>query len=147
PLGNTPTADNKAIQTKMNNAVQLTLTGTDPIPGDVLKFSLVSLPQNGKLVTGPAYHTVTDTPNNGFTGNDTFTYKSTDGQGVDSNIAMVTITVNPVQPRPLPTADSKTIQTKINTPVQITLTGTDPIPGDVLKFSVVANPSHGNLTN
>ena len=147
PQGNTPTADNKAIQTKMNTPVQITLTGTDPIPGDVLKFSLVSLPQNGKLVTGPASHTVTYTPNNGFTGTDSFTYKGTDGQRVDSNIAKVTITVNPVQPPPHPTADNKTMQTKMNTPVQITLTGTDPIPGDVLKFSVVANPSHGSLTN
>ena len=146
PQGNTPTADNKAIQTKMNTPVQITLTGTDPIPGDVLKFSLVSLPQNGKLVTGPASHTVTYTPNNGFTGTDSFTYKGTDGQRVDSNIAKVTIVIKSPPP-PSPTVDSKTIQTNKATPVQITLTGTDPIPGDVLKFSVVGLPQHGTVTN
>ncbi|MFZ0514300.1 MAG: hypothetical protein WAM14_22035 [Candidatus Nitrosopolaris sp.] len=40
---------------------------------------------------------------------------------------------------PPPTADNKTIQTNKDTPIGITLTGTDPIPGDVLKFSVVGN--------
>ena len=52
------------------------------------------MPQNGKLSTGATSNTVTYTPNTGFSGTDTFTYKTTDGQGVSSNIATVTITVN-----------------------------------------------------
>src|SRR5205807_6707685 len=89
---------------------------------------------------------VTYTPNTAFSGTDRFTYKATDGQGVDSNIATVTITVNAAQNN-LPTADNKAISTNAGTPVTITLTGTDPIPGDTLKFSVVAMPGHGTLTN
>jgi len=79
---------------------------------------------------------VTYTPNNGFTGTDSFSYKATtkNGQGVDSDIAKVTITVN-APPLPLPTADNKMIMTNKGSPVQITLTGTDPIQEDVLKFS------------
>ena len=61
--------------------------------------------------------------------------------GVDSNIATVTITVNAAQNNQPPTVGDKTIQTNARTPVQITLTGTYPIPGDTLKFSVVANHS------
>src|SRR5207247_9069147 len=97
-----------------------------------------SIFRSGTL-TAPSSNTVTYTPNAAFTGTDTFTYKATDGQGVSSNTATVTITVNAVQNNP-PTADNKTISTNAGTPVTITLTGTDPIPGDTLKFSVVAMP-------
>jgi hypothetical protein len=90
---NPPTANNENIQTNSGTPVQITLTGTDPIPGDVLKFSVVALPQHGTVTTGTTSNSVTYTPNSGFSGTDSFTYKATDGQGVDSNIATVTITV------------------------------------------------------
>src|SRR5439155_230689 len=145
---NLPTADNKSVNTKAGTPVTITLTATSPIPNDVnLKFSVLSMPQNGKLATGTTSNTVTYTPNPGFSGTDTFTYKATDGQGVSSNIATVTITVSAVQNNP-PTADNKAVSTNAGTPVQITLTGHDPLPlPDVLKFSVVANPTHGNLSS
>jgi hypothetical protein len=142
-----PTADNKTIQTNAGTPVQITLTGTDPISGDVLKFSVIGLPQHGIVTSlaGTLPNTVIYTPNTGFSGTDSFTYKATDGQGVDSNIATVTITVNAPSPPP-PAADNKIIQTNKETPIGITLTGTDPIQGDVLRFSVVGNPQHGSVT-
>jgi hypothetical protein len=139
-----PTVDNKNILTNSGTPVQITLTGTDPIPGDVLKFSVLVLAQHGTLTSGTTSNSVAYTPNTGFSGTDSFTYKATDGQGEDSNIATVTITVN--APTPRPTVDNKNILTNSGTPVQITLTGTDPIPGDVLKFSVVGDPQHGTIT-
>ncbi|MGA9154966.1 MAG: discoidin domain-containing protein, partial [Candidatus Nitrosopolaris sp.] len=93
------------IQTNIGTYVRITLTGTDPIPGDVLKFSVVGLPQHGTL-TNPTSNSVDYTPNPGFSGTDSFTYKTTDGQGVSSNIATASITVNSPPP---PTAYSKTI--------------------------------------
>jgi hypothetical protein len=140
-----PTADNKNIQTNSVTPIQLTLTGTDPIPGDVLKFSVLALAQHGTLTSGTTSNSVAYTPNTGFSGTDSFTYKATDGQGIDSNIATVSITVN-APPLPQPTSDNKNIQINSGSPVQLTLTGTDPIPGDVLKFSVVGNPQHGTIT-
>ncbi|MDQ6866003.1 MAG: Ig-like domain-containing protein, partial [Thermoproteota archaeon] len=141
---NPPTADNKAISTNAGTPVTITLTGADPIPGDVLKFSVLALPQHGILTSGTTSNSVAYTPNTGFSGTDSYTYKTTDGQGVDSNIATVTITVN--APTPRPTVDNKNILTNSGTPVQITLTGTDPTPGDILKFAVVGNPQHGTIT-
>ncbi|MFY9796128.1 MAG: Ig-like domain-containing protein, partial [Candidatus Nitrosopolaris sp.] len=162
---NSPTAYSKTIQTNARTPVQVTTTGTNPIPGQLLKFSVVGLPQHGTL-TNPTSNSVTYVPNNGFSGTDSFTYKATDGQGVFSNIAKVSITVNAPSP---PTAYTKTIPTNSGTspsvnaapsppinqvihsdngaPIAITLTGTDPIPGDVLKFSVVGLPKHGTLTD
>ncbi len=140
-----PTANDETIQTNAGTPVQITLTGTDPITGDVLKFSVIGNPQHGTL-TNPTSNSVTYTPNTGFTGADSFTYRATDGQGVNSTDAKVTITINAPAPPP-PTADNKTIQTNKGTPVQITLTGTDPITGDVLKFSVVRSPVHGTVAS
>src|SRR5712691_2093188 len=145
PQSNPPTADSKTISTNASTPVQITLTGTSPIPNDVLKFSMIGNPQHGTL-TNPTSNSVTYTPNTGFSGTDSFTYKTTDGQAVDSNMATVTITVNAAQNNQPPTADSKTIQTNAGTPVGITLTGTDPIPNDVLKFSVVHLAQHGTLS-
>jgi hypothetical protein len=104
---------------------------------------VVANPRHGTL-TNPTSNTVTYTPNTGFSGTDSFTYRSTDGQGVNSTDATITITVNAPTPQP-PTADNKTIQTNKGTPIGITLTGTDPIPNDVLKFLVVGNPQHGTV--
>src|SRR5207244_3995493 len=137
--------NNINIQTNAGTPVQITLTGTDPIPGDILKFSVVALPQHGTVTTGTTSNSVTYTPNSVFSGTDSFTYDATDGHGVYSNISTVTITANSPSTT-LFTSNNINIQTNAGTPVQITLTGTDPIPGDILKFSVVALPQHGTVT-
>src|SRR5207248_1882238 len=86
------------ISTNAGTSVPITLTGTDPIPGDTLKFSVVANPHHGTLTpsTTPP-NTVTYTPNAGFSGTDSFTYKATtkndQAGGVDSNIATVNIVV------------------------------------------------------
>ena len=98
-----PTADNINIQTNTGTPVTVTLTGTNPIQGDTLKFFVVANPGHGTL-TNPTANTVTYAPNTGFSGTDTFTYKANDGQGVSSNIATVTITVNAPPPPPPPPA-------------------------------------------
>ncbi|MGC2572689.1 MAG: discoidin domain-containing protein, partial [Candidatus Nitrosopolaris sp.] len=98
-----PTANNENIQTNSGAPVQITLTGTDPIAGgDVLTFTVVTPPQHGTLTPGTVSNIMYYTPNTGFSGTDSFTYKATDGQGVDSNIATVTITVNAGAPPPPP---------------------------------------------
>jgi F5/8 type C domain-containing protein/Big-like domain-containing protein len=144
PKNNLPTANNLKIQTTSNNNTVISLTGTDPIPNDILKFSIVDLPLNGNLSDGNSFDTVVYTPNHGFLGHDRFTYKVTDGRGEVSNVATVSITVV-APPPPPPTAKNLSVQTTSNANVTITLTGTDPIPNDKLKFSVVDQPINGML--
>jgi VCBS repeat-containing protein len=71
---------------------------TDTDAGDTLSAVLVSGPANGALTLNSdgsfAY-----TPNANWSGQDSFTYKANDGS-VDSNIATVNITVNPVNDTP-----------------------------------------------
>ncbi|MDQ6863080.1 MAG: discoidin domain-containing protein [Thermoproteota archaeon] len=85
-----PTANNIIIQTNKETPIGITLRGT----GDMLIFSVVGNPTHGTVVPGTVSSNVFYTPTTGFTGPDSFTYKATDGQGVDSNIATVSITVS-----------------------------------------------------
>jgi hypothetical protein len=149
---NPPTADDKMIQTNINTPIGVTLTATDPDPGDTLTFSIARFPLHGALGSGSTPNSIMYFPNDGFTGSDSIAYQATDSNGASSGIATITIKVNAASPPPpppsntLPTVNDIHVQTNINTSVQITLTGTDPIPRDVLKFSVVGLPQHGTLT-
>ena len=86
-----PVANDQPVTAKKNNAVATTLTRSD-VHGDPLTFSVLTGPSNGSL-SGTAPN-LTYTPNAGFNGIDTFTYKATDGV-LDSNEATVGVTVNP----------------------------------------------------
>jgi hypothetical protein len=108
PLDTTPpTATNESAATDEGVAVPITLHGSDPQACE-LTFSIVGGPSNGTLgsITNNACGagspnmdtaSVIYTPNAGFHGSDSFTYKVNDGTA-DSNTATVSITVNAVTP-------------------------------------------------
>lgn len=101
-VNDTPVTDNKAVTTQKDTAAAVTLSGSD-VETCELVFSIVTGPVSGSLsaitdnacVAGnPNADTanITYTPNAGFTGSDSFTYKMNDGL-VNSNTATVSITV------------------------------------------------------
>jgi len=93
-INTAPVASDKTISTTEGTPVAVTLTATDA-DGDALTYTVVSSPTNGTLSgTAPA---LTYTPNAGFTGTDSFTYKANDS-ALDSNIATVMITVSQALP-------------------------------------------------
>jgi large repetitive protein len=79
------------------------------------------------------------TPNLNFNGSDSFTYKANDGTA-DSNVATVTITVNPVNDAPV--ADDQAFATDEDVLLQGRLAATD-VDGNALTFTRLTNPSHG----
>lgn len=100
-----PNADNKNVTTDADVQADVSLTATDPEECELV-FSIVDPPSKGSLVsiTNAACNagtpnsdsaTVTYTPNPGYNGPDSFTYKANDGSN-DSNIATVSITVGQV---------------------------------------------------
>jgi len=140
-----PVAHTQSVATGQNTAVPITLDGDDPDVGDSITYAVVTAPTHGTL-EGPSEAALRKyTPTTGFTGIDSFTFKVTDSHGASST-ATVTITVLPAQPvnRP-PVAGNQSVTTPLNTPIGITLQGTDP-DNDGITYLLGAKPAHGTLT-
>jgi len=148
-----PTANDDSVTTQEDTLVSITLAGSDP-DGDAMSYSVVKDPSHGSLSgTGP---NLTYTPNANFNGSDSFLFKVNDGT-VDSAAATVSITVRPVNDPPTasyvgakvqknpPVAKDDSVTTEEDTPVSITLEGSDP-DEDELTYTVAADPSHGKLS-
>jgi uncharacterized protein (TIGR02145 family) len=87
---------NSPVVVQRDSSVQSSLVAVDT-ENDPLTYTIVSEPENGTLVLDdPGVGTFTYTPDPGFTGDDSFTFKVNDGLS-DSNTATVSITVQPPQ--------------------------------------------------
>ncbi|HVX64538.1 MAG TPA: cadherin-like domain-containing protein, partial [Pirellulales bacterium] len=123
------------------------LANDTDVENDPLTAALVDAPQHG-TVTLNADGTFTYTPEANFNGTDGFTYKANDGTA-DSNVAAVTITVNPVNDPPVAVDDSS-YSTDEDTPLVVTTGGvlandTD-VENDPLTAALVDAPQHGTVT-
>ncbi len=88
---NAPVARDQSFTTGAGTAVAMSLSYTDPDGPGPYAVAIVRAPANGTL--SGANNDRTYTPNAGFTGSDSFTWKVSDGLA-DSNVATVTIAVS-----------------------------------------------------
>jgi VCBS repeat-containing protein len=121
--------------------------GNDSDPdGDSLIAILLSGPANGSISLNPD-GSFTYTPNTNFNGTDSFTYQANDGNA-NSDIATVSITVNPVNDPPMAQNDT------YSTDEDVTLTvaapgvlGNDSDPdGDSLIAILLSGPANGSIS-
>jgi len=116
---------------------------TDP-ENDSLTAEKVSDPSHGTLTLDPdgsfAY-----TPNGGFSGSDSFTYKANDGTSY-SNVATVDITVNAVNDAPVAVDDTATTDEDTAAVIPVLSNDTD-ADGDSLSVvgSSLSHPAHGTV--
>jgi FtsP/CotA-like multicopper oxidase with cupredoxin domain len=147
---NPPVADDQAVTTGQQNVggnsedVGITLTGSD-VDLDGLTFTITGGPTSG-ILSG-AEPNLTYTPNLGFDGADSFTYKANDGTADSLVDAVVDITVEPNQ---APVADVDTATTPRNTPVTFSVVAndTDPDPNgtiDVTTIDIVRQAKRGTV--
>ena len=134
-----PVAQDGSVTTPEDSAVSIVAAATDA-ESDPLTWRIVAAPQHGTL--GGSLPNVTYTPNANFNGTDAFTFQVNDGRA-DSNVGTVQIAVTPQNDAPA--ASAQAVSTEQDTPLPITLSGTD-VDGDTLTFSVVTPPAHGNLS-
>ena len=139
PANRAPVAVAKSASTSENSPVQVALSGTDA-DGDPLTYSLLTNPAKGTL-SGTAPN-LTYSPQANFVGNDSFTYRVNDGT-LNSVAATVSITVAPINH--LPVATAKSVSATEDTPLAITLEGSDP-DNNSLTFSTVGGTAHGTLS-
>jgi Ca2+-binding RTX toxin-like protein len=95
-----PLCPDSAATTNVNTAVTITVACTDTGPAyeqsEVREF-VSTPPTNGTTTQNLAGDPITYTPNNGFTGTDSFQIKSFDELGFGTDTGTVTITVQPAQ--------------------------------------------------
>ncbi len=143
-----PLANNDAYTASENTPLTVSATtgvlanDTDS-SGAALTAIQLSSPANG-TVTLNGDGSFTYTPNTGFVGSDSFTYKANDGTS-DSNTATVTITVA----APAPTASKDSYAVNENTTLSVAAPGvlandTDP-NNNPLTAVLVTSPAHGTL--
>jgi hypothetical protein len=145
-----PKCQDAAVSTEMETPVAITIGAYDPysVP---FTFSIVDQPESGSvtiemasvdfgagLLSSPVF---SYTPNAGFAGVDTFTYTAINDDGVVGNTATITITV----PSKIPNASSFDVSTNVNSPVEFTMSGSDP-NNLSLTYNIVSGTSNGSYT-
>jgi VCBS repeat-containing protein len=143
PVGNVaPVATNGVLTTTEDTPKSGTLSATDA-DGNALTYRVVTPASKGTVtVTNASTGAYTYTPLSNATGTDTFTFRANDGQA-DSNTATVTVTITAVNDAPV--ANAQSVTTAMNTPVTITLAGSDG-DGNPLTFTIATGPVNGTLS-
>ena len=140
PVNDIPVANAATLNTRTGKTETGVLTATD-VEGDPLSFSLVSPPANGTvMIINAQTGEYTYTPNAGFSGSDSFTFRANDGTD-DSAPATISITVGP---NSAPIANNGSLTTRANVDKAGMLVAADP-DGDLILFSIVTAPSHGTV--
>jgi parallel beta-helix repeat protein len=157
PVNDAPLADDQRASVDEDTPRSITLTATDP-DGDALAFRITSLPVHGELREGPGGYRITsldlpyqlsgDTltlvPEQNYSGADSFHFRATDGS-MDSGVATVSITANPVNDPPDAVDDSAS--TTEDVAVNIPVLGNDSDVDDgSLTVSTISTPAHGSAT-
>ena len=95
PPNRAPVALNGAASVTAGESVSGTLGASDP-DGDALTYAIVTNGNKGAAaVTDASAGAFTYTANSGAIGDDTFTFQVTDSRGLSSNIATVTVNIQP----------------------------------------------------
>ena len=137
----TPVAQNQCVTTTEDTVKSITLSGSDADSGNTLTYSIATPPAHGSL-TGTAPN-LTYTPALNYNGTDSFTFLVTDNLGAASATATVVILISAVNDPPVALAQN--LSTPVDTPIPVTLVGTDP-EGYAVTYTLTSLPTHGTLT-
>ncbi len=112
---------------------------------DVTSLLILSNPANGSASIEPLTGKILYSPENNFTGNDSFTYTVKDPEGATSVATTVTITVSPVNDAPMANPDVATTPEEIPVSIDVLVNDTDVENGlDVSSVVVLSGPSNGS---
>ncbi len=124
-----PTATDQSIITDEDISIPVILTGSDP-DNDTIIYEIIVGPTSGTL--NGAIPNLTYNPGSNYSGGDSFTFKTNDGQ-IDSAPATIALTVNPVNDVPNSDAGSDQEISRTET-VTLNGNGSSDIDGDTLTY-------------
>jgi uncharacterized repeat protein (TIGR01451 family) len=141
PANDAPVANNQSATIPEDISTNLVLTASD-VDNTNLLFAILSGPSNGFLgALNASSGAVAYTPVTNYAGSDGFTFTVYDGAFYATGAVSLTVTaVNDV-----PIANSQSVTNYENSPIGITLTGSD-VDGPVTNFFLVSLPLHGTLS-
>jgi VCBS repeat-containing protein len=146
-VNDAPVAADESYNTSEDAPLSVSVPGVlgndSDVDGNTLTAIQVSSPSNGSLTLN-SDGSFTYTPNQNFNGSDSFTYKANDAQA-DSNLATVTITVNPVNDDPTANTDAATVaEDSTNNAINVLANDScAPDTGETLTVTAVSTPTHG----
>jgi cytochrome oxidase Cu insertion factor (SCO1/SenC/PrrC family) len=150
PVNDAPTAVDDTASVNEGGSVVIDLSGNDTDPDNALDLSSIAItsgPTNGSLVDN-GDGTLTYTHDGSETVGDSFSYTIDDVSGATSNVASVTLTVNPVNDAP--TAVNDTASVNEGSSVVIDLSGNDTDPDNALDLGsivITSGPTNGSLVD
>jgi len=151
-VNDAPVAGNDAYS--VNEDAVLTIAAPSGVLANDSDIDSASL--TAALVSGPAHGVLSLNTNGGFTytpaanfnGADSFTYKANDGS-LDSNLATVSLTINPVNDAPVAGNDAYSTNEDVPlivVPASGVLANDSDIDSASLTAILVTNPTHGALS-
>jgi VCBS repeat-containing protein len=139
PVNHPPVSNNLTFDTETNNNLTGALKVTDT-DGDTVTCNIVNSTSHGNITLNND-GTFNYIPEEGFIGNDTFTYKAQDWKET-GNTATVQINVHPVNQAPVSTDINCAMNKNENIIGNLTATDEDKDP---LSYNLENKPYHGNL--
>jgi len=150
-VNKSPVANTDWATTDVDTAVVIDVTANDTDADgtiDVTTVTIVANPDDGTVSVNAATGKVTYTPDSGFSGTDTFTYRVKDNDGTNSNTASVIVTI-PTPGNVAPVAADDQATTTENTSVVIDVCANDTDADgtiDVTSVGIVVGPAHGSVS-
>lgn len=141
-----PVATGASISTHIDTPKIITLVASDSdLPAQTLAFSIVTSSVSGSL-SAIIGNQVIYTPNSGFTGSDSFTFKANDGV-TDSNVVTINISVDNTAPTLNPIPDQIVTELlALNLSGGSVISATDP-DGDTLTYSLASAPAGASINS
>ncbi len=145
-VNDAPVANADAVATNEDTPVMLNIVSNDTdVDGTIDAASVdlnpalagqqTSVTPTGGSVTVDASGVITVTPNANYNGSITFSYRVSDNEGLPSNTATVTITVNATNDAPVANADA--VATNEDTPVSLNIVSNDTDPDGTINAASV----------
>ncbi len=147
PVNDPPIAFDDVATTDEDTPKDIFLLANDIDIDDVLVGSMIVIvdsPGNGAVTVDVNTGAVTYTPNLNYNGNDVFTYQVKDASDALSNVATVTITINPVNDAPVANPDLASTNEEIAVSIPVLDNDVDVDNNlDGSSLIIVTQPEHG----
>ena len=148
-VNDAPDVQNDIASVDEDNSVAIDILANDSDVDSKLNpasVMIVTTPTQGQTSLNTANGVITYTPNENINGTDTFSYTVDDIEHGRSDVATVTITINPVNDAPLANSDSAMTEEDMAIEIDVAINDADIDEGDSLDLSslvVVSAPENG----